>query len=370
MENFLISGVCTILSIRFYLQLTGYPQIGGAHFHIAHMLFGGLLMMITISILFTFLNRTAFTIASIIGGIGFGFFIDELGKFITKDNNYFFQPTVALIYVIFILIYLIGELMPKFKIISKQEYLLNALELTKEVVVQDLDTNEKKQALAYLRASDQNDPMVRDLREILQSFRSKPENQDLYTKAKGVVNGMIDKITQNRQFYLFVIFFIVIQSILSLLISFFFIAALNRYIYLLTAILLAFSSLYLLRNTRLIARFIYTLSMCGILFLIYHLTTREMTFSLSFSGWGTLLSTGLAAIVAFVGLLDYNKSSIQALRYFRLSILISLFLTQFFLFYLFQFLALMGLVVNVLMLLTIEFVIAKKESFPEVIEKK
>lgn len=369
LENFLISGVCTILGIRFYLQMTGYPQVGGAHFHIAHMLYGGLLMMITIFILFTFLNRTAFTIASITGGIGFGFFIDELGKFITRDNNYFFQPTVALIYVIFILIYLIGELLPKLKIISKQEYLLNALELTKEVVVQDLDTNEKKQALAYLRLSDQSNPIVKDLRDILQSFHSRPENQDMYTKMKNMINGLTDKITQNRQFYLFVIFFIVIQSILSLLITFFFIAALNRYMYLLAAMILAFSSLYLLRNTKIIARLIYLISISCILFLIYQLTTRELTLTLSFSGWGTLLATGLAAIVAFVGLLEYNKSPLQALRYFRLSILISLFLTQFFLFYLFQFLALMGLVVNILMLLTIEFVIAKKESVPEVMEK-
>ena len=38
-------------------------------------------------------------------GAGFGWFIDELGKFITRDVNYFFQPTIALIYIMFIVMY-------------------------------------------------------------------------------------------------------------------------------------------------------------------------------------------------------------------------------------------------------------------------
>lgn len=362
LENFLISAVATILSIRFYLQMTGYPSIGGEHFHIAHMLYGGMLMMVTIFMLFAFLNRTAFTLASIIGGIGFGFFIDELGKFITRDNNYFFQPTVALIYVIFILIYLAMEALPKIKHVSKKEYLINALELTKEVIVQELDANEKKQALSYLKASDQSDPTVHSVRKILTDFRTRPNTSDAYSRMKHMIVMLIDTITQNRQFYLVVMAIIILQSVISLVLTFLLIAALNRYVFFLLAVLVYFFSLYFLRNVRLRVKGFFSFGAVIILCGIYVASTENITIQLGFIGFATLLSTTLAALVAFIGILEFSKSHLDALKLFRLSILISLFLTQFFLFYRLQFLALIGLVVNVLMLLTIEYVISSKET--------
>jgi hypothetical protein len=40
------------------------------------------------------------------GGAGFGCFVDELGTFITRKVNDFFSPTLALIHVVFIALYL------------------------------------------------------------------------------------------------------------------------------------------------------------------------------------------------------------------------------------------------------------------------
>ncbi len=361
-ENFLISAVTTVLSIRFYLQVTGFPQVGGEHFHIAHMLYGGLLMMLTIFMLFTFLNRTALNIASITGGIGFGFFIDELGKFITRDNDYFFQPTIALIYVIFIMIYLLGELLPKYKSVSKKEYLVNAIELTKEVVIADLDMNEKQQALAYLNASDQRNPMVHALRRILEASQIERPGSDVYNRFKQRMFHLVESIARNRMFFLFVIGFIIIQSVVSLLITFFIIAALNKYMFLLFGVIIAFISYYLLRQANKIAGIIVAGGIIGILYAMFFITSGNLMINLSFIGFGTLFSTALAALVAFIGLLEISSSRLKALRYFRISILISIFLTQFFLFYMLQFLALVGLVINILMLLAIEFVIVKKET--------
>src|SRR6266702_1490362 len=51
LERFLVSGVATIVLLRFYLEITGYPQVGGGGLHIAHMLWGGLLMLVAIVML-------------------------------------------------------------------------------------------------------------------------------------------------------------------------------------------------------------------------------------------------------------------------------------------------------------------------------
>ena len=102
----LIFAVATILGIRAFLALTGYPQLGGGGLHIAHTLWGGLGMLVSIGLLLSFWSPAIRQLAAALGGIGFGFFIDELGKFITTDVDYFFQPTIALLYVLFIILFL------------------------------------------------------------------------------------------------------------------------------------------------------------------------------------------------------------------------------------------------------------------------
>lgn len=107
LELLLVAAVATILINRVFLYLTNYPQIAFSSFHIAHMLWGGLIMLISIVMLLRYWNPTLRRFAAFTSGIGFGLFIDELGKFITKDNDYFFQPTIAIIYVIFVVMYLV-----------------------------------------------------------------------------------------------------------------------------------------------------------------------------------------------------------------------------------------------------------------------
>ena len=53
------------------------------------MLWGGALMLVALVLLLAFLDRTVQHVAAVIAGLGFGTFVDEIGKFLTADNDYF-----------------------------------------------------------------------------------------------------------------------------------------------------------------------------------------------------------------------------------------------------------------------------------------
>lgn len=164
-ETFLVSAIVAVLAIRGFLHLTGYPRVGGDTLHIAHMLWGGLLMLVALVLLLGWLGGAVRTIAALVGGVGFGAFIDEVGKFVTADNDYFFRPTFALIYLTFVLLYLAFRAVQRSEL-EPIEKVANALELTQEAVRHDLDADEKRRALELLAAAP-SDPVVAALRDAL-----------------------------------------------------------------------------------------------------------------------------------------------------------------------------------------------------------
>lgn len=217
LESFLISAVASILIIRGLLSFTGYPQIGGGIFHISHMLFGGFLMMVSIIGLLVFLNREIKSFAAVLGGIGFGTFIDELGKFITNDNNYFFQPAIAIIYVVFILIFLLYKFFDRTEKMTKKEYAVNALEMIKEAVLHDFDHEEKRKAIEFLKKSDLYDPLIKVLNATIPQIDAFPlKDKKLITKIRNKISEYYLKLIKSRRFSRFVIVFFAIASVLNI----------------------------------------------------------------------------------------------------------------------------------------------------------
>lgn len=107
LDTFVIASVVTIIAIRLTLFATGYPSLGGKSYHIAHMLWGGLALCI--ALLMSLLSSANRLFIALLGGIGFGFFIDEIGKFVTADNNYFYQGSFLLIYLVLLTVWAVGR---------------------------------------------------------------------------------------------------------------------------------------------------------------------------------------------------------------------------------------------------------------------
>ncbi|TDC34720.1 hypothetical protein [Micromonospora sp. KC213] len=128
LQGFVLAGVATVLATRAYLLATGYPQLGGGGLHLAHVLWGGLLMALGLGVALVFLGGTARMTGAIVGGIGFGLFIDEVGKFVTAETDYFYRPAASIIYAVFALLVVITQAVRDRMTLTSGERVANALD--------------------------------------------------------------------------------------------------------------------------------------------------------------------------------------------------------------------------------------------------
>jgi hypothetical protein len=138
----LVSFGATVVLVRLFLQLTGFPQLGNSTLHIAHALWGGLLLFIAALLSLIFANRWTYNAGALLSGIGVGLFIDEVGKFITQNNDYFYPPAAAIIYGFFLLVVVIYLRVRRPPSQNPRAELYCALDGLTEVLDRDLDPHE------------------------------------------------------------------------------------------------------------------------------------------------------------------------------------------------------------------------------------
>ena len=215
-ETFFICAITTILSIRTQLWLTNYPQLGGHGLHIAHLLYGGALMVTALAFLLTLLGRRVRWVGAVIGGIGFGFFIDELGKFVTADNNYFFKPAAGLIYLVFIGLFLASRAYQRRRGLNEDERVRNAFELIAEASLGPWQAGSRERALALLGEVDHDHPLREPLLRMAAGIDATPDPRPpFWTRGANAIARRYQAATQRDWFGPTVIAVFVLWALLS-----------------------------------------------------------------------------------------------------------------------------------------------------------
>ncbi len=140
----LFSFIATVSIVRSYLALTNYPQIGTGTLHIAHVLWGGLILYIAAILPLIYLNPRLHSVCAILSGVGMGLFMDEVGKFITRQYDYFFPAAASILYVFFLLIVILVIIIRRPQRVDGRSELVQTLEIVREQLYRPLEAAERE----------------------------------------------------------------------------------------------------------------------------------------------------------------------------------------------------------------------------------
>jgi len=122
-----------------------------------------------------FIDRQTEQASAVIGGLGFGTFIDEIGKFVTSDNDYFYRPAVALIYATFVVAFLVTRTFVGQRRLGEREALANAMRLLGAESDGAIEPDDRARIVRLLDRATQDSERTRLARQYLAALRSERE---------------------------------------------------------------------------------------------------------------------------------------------------------------------------------------------------
>jgi hypothetical protein len=174
----LISFAGSVSLTRLVLELTGYPQLGGGELHIAHVLWGGLLLFFGSLLPLIFINRWVLDLSAFFSGVGIGLFIDEVGKFITQSNDYFYPSAAPIIYAFFLLTALLYVRVRREREKNARIYMYHAFQELEELLDNDLSIKEHRQIIQYLDKIiiKKEDAQITNLAQVIKDYLKERES--------------------------------------------------------------------------------------------------------------------------------------------------------------------------------------------------
>jgi hypothetical protein len=226
-DVFLFTAVATVLVVRAALAITGYPQVGGGGLHVAHVLWGGLLMAIAIVVALVLPGSRALVRAAFAGGIGFGLFIDEVGKFLTKDVDYFFKPAIAIIYAVFVAFYIVTRELVQRRPLTDRRRLALAARALSDLALGQLDHGSRDYALSLLEGVDDTSGLAAAAAAVraglLAEAPSRPGLEEWLTRLRDRVEQQAVRILSSAAAQRIMVVLFVVQAVdivVSLVLSF------------------------------------------------------------------------------------------------------------------------------------------------------
>ncbi|HEY4190188.1 MAG TPA: hypothetical protein VGM28_07190 [Candidatus Limnocylindrales bacterium] len=288
LESFVVAAVISFLGIRAFLTVTGFPQVGGGELHIAHMLWGGAFMLVALVLLLAYLDRTVQHVAAVIAGLGFGTFVDEIGKFLTADNDYFFRPAVALIYVIIVIVFLVARAVAGRRALTRNEALANALDLLEGTLGERLEPQDRARIAVLLDASGPDSELAAAVRSYLATVPSRPDEEAWWERIPRWAAQRYAELATDPRFDRAVTVVVVLYTVAAVVGSFVVIATARG---------------------------------------------ADATQPLTVAGLGQVVSTLVGALLIARGAIALPDSHIEAYRWFLRGVLVWILITQVFVFY-------------------------------------
>ena len=175
LDTFLVCAATAVVLNRVVLIVLGYPQVGSREpggIHISHSIYGGIMMLIAMIAAISFLAPSARWFVAVLGGLGFGWYVDELGKYVS-NAGYLFEPALALIYVTFVVLFLVARTLAG-RAYGPDDALENAFESLKSAGVGALDDVERREALRRFDAAAPEGDFARHVRALLSDAPASP----------------------------------------------------------------------------------------------------------------------------------------------------------------------------------------------------
>ena len=140
LDTFLVCAATAVILNRLVLIILGYPQIGSRDpggIHISHSIYGGLMMLVALFAVISILMPSTRWFVAVLGGLGFGWYVDELGKYVS-NAGYLYVSALALIYVTFVVLFLVARSLAS-RSYGPEDAVANALESLKSAAMGNRD---------------------------------------------------------------------------------------------------------------------------------------------------------------------------------------------------------------------------------------